>query len=216
MRQTAIGFDSKGAALEGVLTLPAELPPPYPALAVCPPHPALGGDMDSAVVVAICRAADAAGFASLRFNFRGVKGSQGAFGDDGACLDAKAALDVMRRWPGVDGKRLAMAGYSYGAAVALRGVRRYRAARALALVAPPISAIADSRLRRDKRPKLFIAGQHDGVSPSVDMQRALDDVRQPVQFREVAGANHALHGHEREVGDIVARFAADALGVSVL
>ncbi|HKI75290.1 MAG TPA: alpha/beta hydrolase, partial [Pseudomonadales bacterium] len=39
---------------------------------VCHPHPLYGGTMDDAVVAAICAGFARAGFASLRFNFRGV------------------------------------------------------------------------------------------------------------------------------------------------
>ena len=208
MRQTAIAFKSKRLTLEGVLTLPEELPPPYPAIVMCHPHPMLGGDMDNGVVTAICRAAGERGFAALRFNFRGVEGSEGDFeGGEKAHDDIKAALNVIRRWPGVDGKRIALAGYSFGAGVILRGLRHFKRARALALVAPPLSSLENSRIIKDKRPKLFVAGQHDRLVSSVELQRALDTVREPLQFREITGADHSLTGHEWDVADKVMGFA---------
>ena len=212
MRQTAIAFKSKRLTLEGVLTLPEELPPPYPAIVMCHPHPMLGGNMDNGVVTAICRAAGERGFAALRFNFRGVEGSEGDFeGGEKAHDDIKAALNMMRRWPGVDRNRIALAGYSFGAGAILRELRHFKRARALALIAPPLSSLENSRIIQDKRLKLFIAGQHDRLVSSVELQRALDAVREPLQFREIAGADHSLTGHEWDVADEVVGFARQAL-----
>ena len=212
MRQTAIAFKSKRLTLEGVLTLPEGLPPPYPAIVMCHPHPMLGGDMDNGVVTATCRAAGERGFASLRFNFRGVEGSEGDFeSGEKAHDDIKAALNVARRWPGVDGKRIALAGYSFGAGAILRGLRHFKTARALALVAPPLSSLENSRITKDKRPKLFVVGQNDGLVSSVELQRALDAVREPLQFREIVGGDHSLTGHEWDVADEVVEFARQTL-----
>ena len=152
------------------------------------------------------------GFASLRFNFRGVEGSEGDFeSGEKAHDDIKAALNMMRRWPGVDGKRIALAGYSFGAGVIVRELRHFKRARALALIAPPLSSLENSRIIQDKRLKLFIAGQHDRLVSSVELQRALDAVREPLQFREIAGADHSLTGHEWDVADEVVGFARQAL-----
>lgn len=212
MRQTAIAFRSRRQTLEGVLTLPEELPQPYPAIVMCHPHPMLGGNMDNPVVTSVCRAATEAGFASFRFNFRGVEGSEGEFkGGDAEHEDIKAALNMVRRWPGVDGKRIALAGYSFGAGVILRGLRHFRRAKSLVLIAPPLSTIGDSRLVKDKRPKLFIVGQNDRLVLSVELQRTLDGVREPVQFREIAGGDHSMSGREWEVADEVVGFVRNTL-----
>ena len=129
MRQTAIGFRSQGLTLEGVLTSPQGIAGDLPTLVVCHPHPVLGGDMENAVVMAICRAADSRGLATLRFNFRGVGDSEGEFSNGkGEQRDVESALKIAQKWPGLDGKRIAVAGYSFGASVVLGGLRRCRAA----------------------------------------------------------------------------------------
>ena len=214
MRQTAIGFKSQRLMLEGVLSTPQGLSGELPVVVVCHPHPVLGGDMEHAVVTAICRAASERGLASLRFNFRGVGDSEGEFSNgEGEQRDLEAAIKLARRWPGLDGKRIAVVGYSFGASVVLNGLRRCRPARCLAFVAPPIAAVRDSRIGGDKRPKLFATGQNDRISPPLGLQSALDEVRQPVRFAEIAGAAHSLQGREGEVGELVAAFVAEALGV---
>ena len=212
MRHTAIAFRSKRLTLDGVLALPEGLPQPYPALVMCHPHPMLGGNMDNQIVTSVCRAATEAGFASFRFNFRGVEGSEGEFTNGIAeHNDIKSALNMIRRWPGVDGKRIALAGYSFGAGVILRGLRHFKTAKCLALVAPPLSTIAESRIMKDKRPKLFVVGQNDRLVSSVELQHLLDSVREPLQFREIPGGAHSLGGREWEVADEIAGFATRAL-----
>ncbi len=214
MQQTAIAFRSKRVTLEGVLAIPKELPQPYPAIVMCHPHPFLGGNMDSPVVASVCRAASEAGFASFRFNFRGVEGSEGDFeNSDSTHEDIKAALNIIRRWRGVDRKRMALCGYSFGAGAILRGLRHFKSARALALIAPPLSTVEESRIVKDKRPKLFVVGENDRLVSSVRLQRALDGVREPVQFREVEGGDHSLAGREWEVADEVVAFVSQVFGV---
>ena len=207
MRQTAIAFTSKKLSLEGVLTTPSGTSGPSPAVVVCHPHPLLGGDMDNTVVTTISRAADRAGIATLRFNFRGVGSSQGIFSNGkGEQDDVKAALDLLQHWPDVDARRLALVGYSFGASVVLGGLKHYKAARALALIAPPISTVQDATVIGDRRPKLFVVGQHDAVVSPIALQRALDKVRPPVRFVEVPGADHSLLGQEDTVARHVVEF----------
>ena len=58
------------------------------------PHPLYGGTMHNKVVYHTAKALEAAGFVTLRFNFRGVEGSSGAHDDGrGEVEDARVALD---------------------------------------------------------------------------------------------------------------------------
>ena len=89
-----------------------------PIALVLHPHPKFGGTMNNKVVYHLFHAFARRGFAVLRFNFRGVGRSAGAF-DEGAgeTEDFRAALDYMAaRYPGVP---LWAAGFSFGAWIAL-------------------------------------------------------------------------------------------------
>ncbi len=210
MRQSAIGFYSKRLELEGIVASPTaddDAPRGFPAAIVCHSHPALGGSMNDAVVSAFCISAAREGIATLRFNFRGVGGSEGEYTNGKQERhDVKAALDVMRNWRQFDRDRLALVGYSTGAAIALGDYRRLRAAAAVALVAPTIGALRNRRFARDKRPRLVIAGSRDNVAPSLEIQRLLDDCEGPVQFYEALGADHSMRGFESEIADAAADF----------
>jgi alpha/beta superfamily hydrolase len=213
MRQAAIGFKSKKASLEGILTTPQGVQQPYPALVVCHAHPMLGGNMNTPLVTTICQHTDRLGIATLRFNFRGVEGSEGQFTNgDREQEDVKAALNVMKRWPGIDGKRLALAGYSFGGGLVLNGIKHYKTAHSLVMIAPPLSSLQSSRLKKDKRPKLFIVGQKDRIVSSLDLQRELDGVHEPVQFTEIRDADHSLRGHEQEAAERIIEFLTKNLG----
>jgi uncharacterized protein len=228
MRQTAIQFYSHDMALEAVLSTPddsasgsashssfgptkSSSPTKHGLVIVCHPHPLLGGNMDNALIIAICRALDARDLASLRFNFRGVKGSEGRFSNGpGEHDDLLAAMDAMAHWPGIDRRRMAVAGYSFGAGVALALMASLKAAKGFAVVAPPISATRSMSVAGE-RPLLFVAGTNDRIAPPVDLQRALDEVTGPVKFTEVTDADHTLAGREAEVAETVAEFLAHTL-----
>ena len=212
MRQTAITFLSSGLSLDGVLALPDNAPRRCPAAAVCHPHPALGGNKDNTVVTAICRALAAEGIASLRFDFRGVGSSEGSFTNgEREGTDVEGALDALRHWPGIDGRRLAVAGYSFGAGVILRSAKRLKAAKSLALIAPPVSAVRSDDVRRYRGPMLFAAGERDRISSPVELQRALDELPGIVRFHMAAGADHSMAGAEAALAKRVAEFIAGSM-----
>lgn len=77
-RTAAVTFPAAGGGplLEGVLHLPSGSGS-FPAAVVCHPHPLMGGRMDNVIVVAVCRALAAWGWAALRFNFRGTGRKRG-------------------------------------------------------------------------------------------------------------------------------------------
>ena len=54
---------------------------PEKGVVITHPHPLYGGDMDNPVVKAIAKAFQQNGYTTLRFNFRGVGGSQGSYAD---------------------------------------------------------------------------------------------------------------------------------------
>ncbi|HEX2050233.1 MAG TPA: alpha/beta hydrolase, partial [Actinomycetota bacterium] len=106
-----------GLALEAAIDEPGR--PPVAAVVVCHPHPRMGGTMDAPLLLALRDALVARSWAVLRFNFRGVGASEGEASDGIAeVADARGALaEARRRWPDAP---LALAGWSFGAAVAVR------------------------------------------------------------------------------------------------
>lgn len=92
MTERSLRVPGDGVELEAVLHIPDGVPP-FAGAVICHPHPQYGGDMNSNVVTALCHALTDRGMAALRFNFRGVGGSTGAFDNGrGEARDASAAV----------------------------------------------------------------------------------------------------------------------------
>jgi uncharacterized protein len=124
-----------GLSLEGEVTLPEDA---RAAVVLAHPHPAQGGTMRSLVTSELFRLLPLAGLAALRFNFRGVEGSEGTH-DHGRAehLDIEAAVGAMAGH--APGLTLVVAGWSFGADVALT-VSDGRLA-GWALLAPPLRVV---------------------------------------------------------------------------
>jgi alpha/beta superfamily hydrolase len=103
---------------------------------VCHPQPQQGGTLDNKVVQTIARAFVQIGWASVRFNFRGVGKSEGASGDgQGEVDDALAVVAATRERIDFAGLPLALAGFSFGGYVAATAAERLAdAGKALRLV----------------------------------------------------------------------------------
>ncbi|MSQ22189.1 MAG: hypothetical protein EXR53_02625 [Dehalococcoidia bacterium] len=212
MRQTPINFQSHGLALEGVIVTPEGLAPPFPAAVLCHPHPALGGNMDNPVIMALARSLDGAGIATIRFNFRGIGGSLGTFSQSGEeSADVRAALDLFRRWQGINSKRMALVGYSFGAQVILRGLGDLKKANVLVLLSPPLSSFGRSPIGTDHRPKLFLVGERDRLVRPQALQEQVAVFPQPGVIEVMPRADHSWRGHEEQVAQRVARFLAQTL-----
>ena len=106
--------------IECAIDLPAT--PPIGTAVVCHPHPQHGGTMDNKVVQTLARAFVALGWRSVRFNFRGIGASQGAW-DDGLG-EVDDAVAVIGAFAAADASPFMLAGFSFGAYVASQAALR--------------------------------------------------------------------------------------------
>lgn len=212
MGQSAISFKSKGLTLEGVVALPDGDAGSLPGVVICHPHPLRGGNMDNNVVLSVASALVQAGFATLRFNFRGVGNSEGEHTEGKMeAHDALSALEVFKGWPGVDGKRVGVAGYSFGSRVVLETSGIHKKSKAIALISPPLQAVESTPLRKDKRNVLIIAGDQDRLVQSEGLEPVLDGFANRPELHLVAGADHFWGGFEDQLASKVCRFFAEHL-----
>ena len=208
--QEYVRFSGAGLELEGILHLPAG-EGPFPAVAVCHPHPLYGGDMHNNVVLAICHALAEASIAALRFNFRGVGQSEGDFANGiGEQEDVVSALAFLSSVNKVNPNKIGLAGYSFGTQVALPVAPQREQVKAMALVSPFLSAWDWEQLKSYVRPKLFLCGDKDHYVSYQEIQRLVSGLPEPSRCEVIPGADHFWWGHEGEVAEKVSAFFKNA------
>ncbi len=171
---------------------------------LCPPHPRLGGSMDSAVLAELVWQLARRHHPTLRFNFAGVSASQGtvalpwlpsADAVDISPLvdDARAALRQLQESTGA--REVAVVGVSVGALVAARLLLEDDAVAAAALVAPPArgvlgpgDALDAAALARTGAPLVVVAGEDDRSVALTDVRAACAGL----PLVTVPGADHGF------------------------
>lgn len=163
--------------------------------------------MSNNVVLAICQALAQRSIAGFRFNFRGVGKSEGAFGEGTAEQeDVNAALSLVSTTPDIDQKRIGLAGYSFGAGVALPVALQDERVNLLALVSPALTDSGWEQLKGYTKPKFLISGSHDFVIPLPQFQQYIKNIPEPKHCQVISGADHFWQGYEEEVAQKVAQF----------
>ncbi len=212
MRQSAVSFKTKGLTFEGVMAQPEGELSGMPGVVICHPHPLYGGNMDNNVVMAVSFGLVERGFATLRFNFRGVGNSEGEHTKgEQESQEVLAALDLMKAWPGVDSKRIGLAGYSFGSGVVLNNAPLHKKAKAFALISPSLQALENSPLKKDKQPAFIITGDQDKLAQSGQMDSVLATFSQRPDIHVVAGADHFWGGYENQMVPEVCRHFSEHL-----
>ena len=140
---------------------------------VAPPHPMYGGSLENPVCNELAYGLWRSGWASLRFNWRGVGASQGRISGDPSAADADYRAAVESLALSVAPPILA-AGYSFGAAAALRVALSDARVGPLVLVAPPVAMLADLDLDKLRGPVHVIAGGADEFAPAEQLARVLE------------------------------------------
>jgi uncharacterized protein len=219
---TVTDLTGPAGPLEALLDEPAP-PASDPARAVraavvfAHPHPKFGGTMHTKTVYQGAKGLTRIGCAVLRFNFRGVGRSAGAFDQgDGEREDFKAVLDYMAaRYPDA---KLWTAGFSFGAWVALEVGAEDNRVSALIGIAPPVAtSISGQRYTFERtlattKPKFFVQGEADEVCALQDMWAFYGKLQEPKELVVIDGADHLFEGKAAEVGEALEELLGDFEG----
>ncbi len=161
-------------------------------LLVAHPHPLHGGTLDNKVVTTLAKAANEAGWVSVRPNFRGVGMSDGVY--DAGVGETDDLLAVARfvetNYPNLP---WALAGFSFGAFVQHR-LRQQLDARRLILVAPAVTLYEFDPVPPDS---VLIYGDADELIAPAAMQRWAE--QQHLTVKVIPNAGHFFHGKLREL-----------------
>ncbi len=189
--------------LEAVLHLPE--PAGVERLAViCHPHPLHGGTMNNKVVHYLGKTFNEAGFATVKFNFRGVNHSQGTFNDGmGETEDVLAVHDWARQqFPKA---AIWLAGFSFGAFTAFRASSQ-RPIGGLVLVAPPVGRFTFETLSPPPCPWLVVQGDQDELVDCTQVVEWTRRIRPRPTLVRLKGVDHFFHGRLNDLRSVVRDF----------
>ena len=186
-RIETIKMAGPGGILEGILRIPPE--PPARAALLCHPHPLYQGSMHSPVIYRAAKAFHRRGFATLRFNFRGVGRSTGGYsGGVEEKDDVRAALDTLvERCPDLP---VTLLGYSFGARVGLEGCGADPRVDGLVGIGLPLTLGSFDFLKSIAKPLWVVQGDRDEYGAVGDLQRLMDTLGERALLRIVPGADH--------------------------
>ena len=145
------------------------------------PHPQFGGTMNNPIVYELFYMFQKRGFGVLRFNFRGVGRSQGAF-------------DQGHGW---------IAGFSFGAWIGMQLLMRRPEVEGFMSVALQPNLYDFSFLAPCPSSGLIIHGEQDRVAPLEDVDGLIEKLKTQkgivIDKHVIANANHFFEGHQDEL-----------------
>ncbi len=201
--QSKLTIDGPAGALETLLEAPKDGGPVACAV-VCHPHPLHGGTMQNKVAHTLARSFVGADFAAVRFNFRGVGASQGEFNNGiGELFDVLAVVTWARKeFPNLD---LWLAGFSFGAAMAIRAAVEFNAG-GLISVAPATSRFAGNLEGQPVCPWLIVQGDRDELVDIDETIAWVNDLDPGPQLEIFPDTEHFFHGKLTDLRNAVQSF----------
>ena len=183
--------------------------PKAPVALVLHPHPLYGGTMNNKVTYNLYKAFVNNGFSVLRVNSRGVGKSQGKF-DNGAgeLLDATAVMNWLHD-QNIEASEYWIAGFSFGAWIALQTVMRRPELENYILVAPPVTKYDFNFIVPCTSAGLVVQGLKDESTKESDSAKLVEKLSArdgaEVIYQAVHGADHFFKDHVKEFEEIIDR-----------
>lgn len=204
----AVNISGPAGNIQAVLDIPENISNEFISVN-CHPHSLHGGTMTNKVVHTLSRSIASLGFASIRFNFRGVGESAGVYDEgNGEQDDLQAIVDWMKNeYPD---SKLLLSGFSFGSFVSAFAAKQVKP-ELLISVAPPVKRVSFDGFERPNCVWNVIMGTEDEL---VDYDAVKDWVKHfelPPSLITMIGASHFFHGRLVElrahVESIVSSFA---------
>jgi len=190
-----LSLQGESGVIEALLDIPLDIPAGQlrGTAVIAHPHPLFGGSMHNKVVQTLARSFVQCGLRAVRFNFRGVGASDGAY-DDGRG-EQTDMLSVIEQ-TALPGQTLALAGFSFGAYVTSHALARTWGTRAIDKVV--LVGVAASRFQVAALPSeahdatLVLHGEQDDT---VELHSVMDWARpQSLPVMVIPGVEHFFHG----------------------
>ncbi|PPR46457.1 MAG: hypothetical protein CFH19_01243 [Alphaproteobacteria bacterium MarineAlpha5_Bin9] len=186
-----------------------------PIVIILHPNPSRGGTMNTKIVYEMYKTFISNGFSTIRFNFRGVGKSEGIFDDgEGELSDAASVLDWLQQY-NTNSKKCWVAGFSFGAWVAMQLLMRRPEINHFVCVSPPANNRDFSFLAPCPSSGLIIQGDKDNIT-SYDSSRILSEKLQKqkkveITFKVIKGADHFYENHKLKFNSILNEYIGNIL-----
>ena len=165
-----------------------------PLCLVLHPHPRQGGTMNNKLVYNTYQAFKKSNFSTLRFNFRGVGKSLGTYDNGvGELTDAAAALDWLQT-ENPAARTTWIAGFSFGAWLALQLLMRRPEISGFVAISPPASLYDFGFLAPCPASGLIIQGSEDKIVQEESVSELVKKLNKQnninVDYNKIIGADH--------------------------
>jgi alpha/beta superfamily hydrolase len=221
-----VRFSTAEYALEGELAYPEDRDTPLGVIVLAGSHPLLGGNMHNNVVRGLGDGLAERGWATLRFNYRGVGRSEGprvdvarhmaefwhtshVSGEMDLWQDVRGAVGFLREAVDPD-LPLVLIGYSFGCAL-LPAVCRDTMPAALITIAPPLSKHDYSDFAAVQCPLLTIVSENDFTLEQHRLHAWFASLPEPKRLVQKTSDNHFFRGHEPWLVETAAAFLEEHL-----
>lgn len=190
--------------------------PNAPIALLLHPHPQHGGTMNNKIVYTLFHAFARRGFSALRFNFRGVGRSQGAYDrGEGELSDAASALDWLQTY-NPNAQSCWIGGFSFGAWIGMQLLMRRPEIDGFISIAPPANMFDFSFLAPCPASGLIVHGDKDEIVPEASVAKLVNKLSHQrdikIDYRKVPGANHFFVNQAEELGHAVEDYLNGSLG----
>lgn len=190
-------FDGPAGKIEALLAAPQTENTHNAIAVVCHPHPLYEGTLHNKITYMIAKTLIEHGIPTLRFNFRGVEKSEGAFADgEGEKDDLISAIAKMKQM--FPDKNLWLGGFSFGSCMALK-VSQEQNATQLFTVAPPVKADYFTGIIAPQCPWLLLQGLADEVVNAQDVLDWCNTLSSQPDIRTFDDVGHYFHRRLPEI-----------------
>jgi len=202
MAEEPVFFMSGTLQIQGLL----QSRPGDKGVVITHPHPLYGGSMHNNVVESLVHAYQQAGYATLRFNFRGVGSSQGKYDHgQGEREDVKAALHYLAE----QGKNVVdLAGYSFGVWVNVLTQPERDTVHRMVMVSPPVAFLDFGPPQSIPQLRLVVAGSRDEIAPPELIKTILPNWNSSARLEIIEGADHFYGRHTAKLESMLADYFA--------
>ena len=174
------------------------------------PHPRQGGTMNNKVVYHAFQAFKSLGFATLRFNMRGVGKSQGAFDNgNGELADAACALDWLQS-KNHGSSETWVTGFSFGAWLSLQLLMRRPEIVGFVAISPPANTYDFSFLSPCPSSGLIIQGSEDTIVEEDSVNSLAEKINHQknveINYQKIKGADHFFSEHLDKIRDLIIKY----------